>query len=136
MIFASLILLACLVGIMLTLAASPLLVQPDWCLALLLASLLARRMSWTWVLPAAVAHDIALYWSALVTFPLIALIPPLLAYIDSAIGPGLPQRVILLLAASMPLLWHGGGFMPWLLTVLLAIPLWYSLVHSSYVEPA
>lgn len=136
MIFASLILLGALVGIMLNLAASSLLVQPDWALALLLAALLARRSSWPWILPAVLVHDVALFWSPLVTFPLMALIPPVLAYIDAAIGPGLPQRAGLMLAATMPLLWYGGGFTPWLLTLLLCIPIWYSLVHSPYVEPA
>jgi hypothetical protein len=136
MIFASLILLGALIGIMLNLATSSVLLQPDWSLALLLAALLARRLSWPWVLPAVLVHDVALYWSPLVTFPFMASIPVVLAHIDAAIGPGLPQRFGLLVATTLPLLWYGGGFIPWLMTVLITVPIWYALVHSPYVEPA
>gem|GEM_PF-1288573 len=104
-------------------------VQPDWALALLLATLLARRGSWPWVLPSMLVHDLTLYWSVWGAFPLSCLLPFFLAGLDSRIGAGLPQRLALMALVSSAMLWHGAGTIQWLLTLTLCIPIWYLLVH-------
>lgn len=122
------ILLLATIGILLNMNAAVTLLQPDWALALLTGTMLARRTTWRWVLPTLLFHDLALFWSATIFFPLAALIPPVLIYIDGQIGPALPQRMLMLFAVSLPLLGQGWSTMQWLLTLLLAVICWYILV--------
>ena len=115
-------------GIALSLATGGIL-QPDWSLALLLAALLARRGTWMWVLPALLLHDLALYWTPWGVFPLACLLPAILMRLDEDIGPGLPQRFVMLFFVSLPMLVHGAGFMQWVLTLMLCIPIWHLLAR-------
>lgn len=124
-----------LLGLNLNLAFAALLAQPDWALALLLASLLAHRSNWVWVLPAALVHDVVLHWSALATMPVLAVMPMAMIYFDRHLGPGLPQRVILMLLVTMPLLPLGWGLQAWLLTIFLCVPFWY-LLTKRYAQYA
>lgn len=117
-----------LTGLALSLATGGIL-QPDWSLALLLATLLAQRGTWWWVLPALLLHDLALYWTPWGVFPLACLLPGILVKLDEEIGPGLPQRLVMLLFVSMPMLMHGSGTMQWILTLMLCIPIWHLLVR-------
>jgi len=98
--------------------------QPDWALALLLATLLTRRNTWPWVLPALLIHDLVLYWSVWGVFPLACLLPYSMAHLDAELGAGLPQRLVLMGLLTVPMLWHGAGAAQWLLTVALCIPVW------------
>jgi len=115
-------------GLALSLATGGIL-QPDWSLALLLASLLARRGTWIWALPALLLHDLALYWTPWGVFPLACLLPGILMRLDEEIGPGLPQRLVMLFIVSLPMLVHGAGFMQWVLTLMLCIPIWHLLAR-------
>jgi hypothetical protein len=124
-----LILLLCIAGITCNLAFSGLAVQPDWSLALLVASVLAHRGNWTWALPGAFLHDLALQWSVWMIVPFLALTPALMAMLDFQAGPGLPQRLLVLMITTIPLLYWGWGFDTWLLTVLLCLSVWYILAR-------
>ncbi len=103
--------------------------QPDWALALLLAALLARRHAWPWILPAILIHDLTLYWSVWGVFPVACLLPYSIARLDALFGAGLPQRLVLMILLTLPMLWHGVGIGQWLLTAALCIPVWYLLVQ-------
>lgn len=116
-------------GLLFNLAFAGSLVQPDWALALLMAALLARVGSWPWVIPGVLAHDLAIFWSPLGIAPVAACAPFLLRRIDEQLGAALPQRLLLLLLMSLPMLWHGLGADQWLLTLLLSVPVWYGLVR-------
>jgi hypothetical protein len=122
---APLILLLSLAGMMLNLSLSGLVIQPDWSAALLLSAILAQRGNWTWVLPGFWIHDLALHWSSLVCLPVIALLPFLLAQSDARLGPGLPQRITLMVLGLLPLLWAGWSFSQWLLTAALTVFTWH-----------
>lgn len=124
-----LILLLCIAGITCNLAFSGLAVQPDWSLALLVASMLAHRGNWIWALPGAFVHDLALQWSVWMIVPFLALMPALMAMLDFQAGPGLPQRFFVLMLTTIPLLYWGWGFDAWLLTVLLCLSVWYILAR-------
>ncbi|MDX8392231.1 MAG: hypothetical protein R8K53_06665 [Mariprofundaceae bacterium] len=123
-----LLLLSALTGMALSLASGGIM-QPDWSLAILLAALLAKRTAWPWVLPAILLHDLTLYWSPWGVFPIACVIPLLLLRLDAQIGPGLPQRIGMLMLASLPMLAHGAGTIQWLLTMLLCIPIWHAVAH-------
>jgi len=129
------ILLMSLLGIMLNLALSGVVIQPDWSAAFLLASLLAQRGNWPWVLPGFWIHDLALHWSSLVCLPAVALLPLLLARTDARLGAGLPQRVTLMILALLPLLWSGWPMPQWLLTITLCIFTWH-YVARAYAKPS
>lgn len=129
-----LILLISLFGIMLNLSLAGLLIQPDWSAAFLLASLLAQRGNWPWVMPGIWVHDLALHWSSLVCLPVVALLPLLMARSDARLGAGLPQRVVLMVAALIPLIWSGWEVTQWLLTIALCIFSWY-FIARSYAQP-
>jgi len=115
-------------GLALSLATGGIL-QPDWSLALLLGTLLARRGTWTWILPAVLLHDLVLYWTPWGVFPLACLLPVILVRLDEETGPGLPQRLAMLFFVSLPMLVHGAGFMQWILTLMLCIPIWHLLAR-------
>ena len=132
---APFVLLLSLLGIMLNLGLAGLVIQPDWAAALLLASILAQRSNWVWVLPAFWVHDLALHWSFLVCFPVVALIPFFLAKADERLGPGLPQRVLLMFVGLFPLLWFGWSFLQWLLTMMACTFAWYFIARPN-VKPA
>ncbi len=123
-----LLLALAVIGMGLSLATGGIL-QPDWSLAILLGALLARRGTWLWVLPALLIHDLALYWTPWGVFPLACLLPALLQWFDAQLGPGLPQRMGMLILVSMPMLVYDAGLIQWLLTLLLCIPVWHLLVH-------
>ncbi|MFQ5519160.1 MAG: hypothetical protein ACE5E3_04070, partial [Mariprofundus sp.] len=93
--------LLALFGISLNLAFSSSLTQPDWALALLLASLLAHRNNWVWVLPCILIHDVLLYWSFGISFIIVAMIPLAMIYLDQHLGAGIPQRLLLLTVAVL-----------------------------------
>jgi len=124
------IVLLSLLGISLNLAFSSTLMQPDWALALLLASLLAHRHNWVWVLPCVLVHDVVLYWSFSLSFIIMALLPLAMIYLDQHLGVGLPQRLALMLAAVLSLLWPDWGLPAVLLTLCLCIPLWHLLTRQ------
>jgi hypothetical protein len=132
---APFVLLLSLFGIMLNLSLAGLVIQPDWSAALLLAAILARRSNWVWALPAFWIHDLALHWSSLVCLPVVALIPILLKKADERLGPGLPQRLLLMFAGLFPLLWFGWSFSQWLLTMMVCTLAWY-FIASPDAEPA
>jgi hypothetical protein len=123
-------------GISMNLAFSSSLTQPDWALALLLASLLARRNNWIWVLPGALFHDLTLHWTFTVSLPTLAVIPFAMIYLDQHLGPGLPQRFVLLLLAVLLLLPWGWGLPACLLTLCLCIPIWHLLARQYAQKPA
>lgn len=129
------IIILALLGLNLNLAFASLLAQPDWALALLLASLLAHRSNWIWVLPAALVHDLVLHWTALATLPVLAVIPIAMIYFDRHLGAGLPQRVALMVLTVLLLLPLGWGLQAALLTICLCLPLWY-LLTKQYAQTA
>lgn len=124
----TLVILIAFAGLCLNLASGGI-PQPDWALALLLAVLLARRHTWPWVLPTILIHDLTLYWSVWGVFPIACLLPFSISSLDAQLGAGLPQRLVLLVLLTLPMLWHGFGVLQWLLTLILCIPVWYFLVH-------
>ena len=124
-----------LTGMGLSLASGGLL-QPDWSLAILLAWLLAHRKAWPWALPLLLLHDLTLYWSPWGAFPLACLLPLLLMTIDAQIGPGLPQRVAMLLLVSSSALFVHAGVIQWLLTLMLCIAVWHLLARVYERQPA
>jgi len=109
--------------------------QPDWSAALLLASLLAQRSNWPWVLPGVWLHDLMLHWSSLICLPVIAFLPWLLTQADVRLGAGLPQRIILMIIGLLPLLWNGWAFPQWLLTLMLCIFVWH-FIAKAYAQSA
>ena len=121
------IIVLALLGLNLNLAFATLLAQPDWALALLLASLLAHRSNWTWVLPTAALHDAVLHWTVLATLPVLAAVPLAMIYLDQHLGAGLPQRMVLMVLVALLLLPLGWGLQATLLTLCLCLPLWYLL---------
>jgi len=122
--------LLALLGLSLNLAFASTLVQPDWALAVLLASLLAHRHNWVWVLPGVLIHDVVLYWSFGVSFLIMAILPLAMIYLDQHLGIGLPQRLtLMLLAVLASLLWPGWGLSACLLTLCLCIPVWHLLTR-------
>ena len=112
-------------GITLNLAFSSMLIQPDWAWAILLAAVLAHRRNWLWVLPAALMHEWMLYWSIGSGVFLLALIPLAMIYFDRRLGPGLPQRMLLMVVALSALLLRGVDGQVLLLTLLLVVPCWH-----------
>ena len=104
--------------------------QPDWALALLAAALLARRHAWPWALPALLLHDLALYWSPWGAFPVGCLYPWAVSRLDAQAGPGLPQRLALMMALTAPMLWHGWSLASWLLTMACCVPVWHAMVEA------
>jgi len=122
--------LLALLGLSLNLAFASTLMQPDWALALLLASLLAHRHNWVWVLPGVLVHDVVLYWSFSLSFLIMALFPLAMIYLDQHLGIGLPQRLALMLVAVLSLLWPGWGLSAALLTLCLCIPVWHLLTRQ------
>lgn len=130
---AFIVLILALLGLNLNLAFATLLAQPDWALALLLASLLAHRSNWTWVLPAAFVHDAVLHWTAMAMLPVLAALPLAMIYFDTHLGAGLPQRVVLMLLVAMLLLPLGWGLQACLLTICLCLPVWY-LLTKQYAQ--
>jgi len=123
--FAILILAISFLAILLSLTMASTAIQPDWSLALLLAAMLSHRGNWLWVLPGIMIHDMALYWTILGVFPAALALPGLLIYSDRQLGPGLPQRIFLMVLCCAPMLWLGAHFSQWLLTLLLCTSLWY-----------
>jgi len=123
------------IGISLNLAFASVLIQPDWALALLLASLLAHRHNWVWVMPAVLVHDVALYWSFSLSFVVMAGLPLAMIYLDQHLGSGLPQRLALLLLVVLTLLWPGWQWSACLLTLCLCIPVWH-LLTRRYAQQA
>jgi len=124
-----------LLGLSLNLAFASTLMQPDWALALLLASLLAHRHNWVWVLPGVLIHDVVLYWSFSASFLTMAIFPLAMIYLDQHLGSGLPQRLALMLVAVLSLLWPGWGLSAALLTLCLCIPVWHVLTRR-YAQQA
>ncbi|MDQ6970879.1 MAG: hypothetical protein Q9M16_10250 [Mariprofundus sp.] len=125
-----------LFGISLNLAFSNTMSQPDWALALLLASLLAHRHNWIWVLPFVLIHDLVLYWSLGPMLIIMALMPLAMIYLDQHLGAGLPQRVVLMLVvlAVLPLL--GWSLQAWFLTLCLCVPVWHVLTRQYEQQAA
>lgn len=122
-----------LLGLNLNLAFATLLAQPDWALALLLASLLAHRSNWIWVLPLAALHDAVLHWTLMATLPVLAAVPLAMIYFDQHLGAGLPQRLVLMVLVALLLLPLGWGVQATLLTLCLCVPLWY-LLTKRYAQ--
>ena len=83
----------------------------------------------------AALHDAVLHWSLLVTLPVLATVPLAMIYFDRHLGPGLPQRVALMVLAILLLLPLGWGIQACLLTLCLCVPLWY-LLTKRYAQKA
>jgi len=130
MIIVTVIPLLALLGISLNMAFSTAMSQPDWALALLLASLLAHRNNWLWVLPCALIHDLILYWSFGTIALMMAIIPLAMIYLDHHLGAGLPQRIVLMLAAILTLPALGWDMQAALLTLCLCVPVWHLLTRQ------
>ncbi|MDQ6992465.1 MAG: hypothetical protein Q9M31_03250 [Mariprofundus sp.] len=111
------------------------LMQPDWSLALLLACLLAHRLSWFWVLPLMLLHDVVLYWSPASSFVMMAVIPLAMRYFDQRIGVSLLHRLLLLLLGVLLMLFDGWPLQASLLTLCLSVPLWH-LMARQYAQQA
>jgi len=135
MIIITIIPLLALLGISLNLAFSTTMSQPDWALALLLASLLAHRNNWLWVLPCALIHDLILYWSFGTMALIMAMIPLAMIYLDHHLGAGLPQRIALMLAAILALPALGWDMQAAVLTLCLCVPVWH-LLTRKYAQQA
>ncbi len=135
MIIATVIPLLALLGISLNLAFANAMSQPDWALALLLASLLAHRNNWLWVLPCALIHDLVLYWSFGIIVIIMTCIPLLMIYLDHHLGAGLPQRIVLMCTAILTLPLMGWDLQASLLTLCLCIPVWH-LLTRQYAQQA
>lgn len=129
------VLLLALLGLNMNMAFSSSLIQPDWAMTLLLASLLAKRHNWFWVLPAILLHDVTLYWSVATVFMVVAMIPLAMIYLDQHLGAGLPQRLVLLVLALLAMMADGWTLQACLLTLCLCIPVWH-LLTRQYAQPA
>ncbi len=123
------LLLLAVAGMALNLGFSQPLAQPDWAMAVFLAAVLAHRGAWLWVAPGALAHDLIFYQSPWGLLPWVLAFPWLMAHLDFRLGPGLPQRVALMLLGLMPAWWYGWQGMSWWFTMLCVIPLWYYLAE-------
>ena len=119
--------LVALLGMCLNLAFSASFTQPDWALAVLLAAPLAHRHNWLWVLPCTFLHDLVLHWSFGSSFIVMALIPLAMIYLDQHLGAGIPQRVVIMLAAILSLAGWGWAMPALILTLCLCVPVWYLL---------
>jgi len=119
-------------GINFNLAFSHDIIQPDWSLSLLMASLLARRNNYLWVLPVCMIHDAIFYWSFFVTLPWMICMPLAMLHFDRQLGPGLLHRLIILLLSSFSIYVNGWSMQTWWLTLFLTIPVWYIL--KEYYE--
>jgi len=127
--------LLALLGLNMNMAFSSSLMQPDWAMALLLASLLAQRHNWFWALPLILLHDVVLYWSPAASFMVMAVIPLAMIYFDQHLGAGLPQRLLLLLLALLAMLVDGWTLQAALLTMCLCVPVWH-LLTRQYAQQA
>jgi len=136
MIISIIIPIFALLGISLNLAFSNTMTQPDWALALLLASLLAHRNSWVWVLPCVLIHDLVLYWSFGINVIIMAIIPLAMIYLDQRLGAGLPQRLALMLVALLALPTLGWSLQACALTLCLCIPIWHTLTRRYEQQAA
>jgi hypothetical protein len=130
---AFIVLILAFFGISMNLTFSSSLTQPDWALALLLASLLAHRNNWKWVLPGALLHDVILHWTFSAFLPALAIIPFAMIYLDQHLGTGLPQRLVLMLLAILLLLPWGWSLQACLLTLCFCIPTWH-LLTKQYAQ--
>lgn len=128
--------LAAMVGLSFNLAFSNSLQQPDWAMALLLAALLAHRHNWVWVLPMMMVHDAMLHWSFGVTLIAMAVVPIGMIYFDQHLGPGLPQRVALMILAVLALPLRDWAVADMVLTALCCVPVWYLLTRRYAQAPA
>ncbi|TLS66969.1 hypothetical protein FE236_04140 [Mariprofundus erugo] len=123
------VMLFALLGLNMNMAFSSSLMQPDWALALLLASLVAQRHNWLWVLPLVMLHDAVLYWSLETSFVVFAIIPFAMIYFDQHLGPGLPQRLLLVLLVLLAMFYDGWSADSCLLTLCLCVPVWHLLAR-------
>ncbi|MDX8390931.1 MAG: hypothetical protein R8M38_10645 [Mariprofundaceae bacterium] len=129
------VLILAFAGLLISLHFGGIISQPDWALASLLAAALVKRKSWPWVLPGVMLHDLALFWSPLVTLPFFLLLSPVLYHLDERLGEALPQRMLALVVVTTPLLWHQMGVEQFLLTIMLAIPLWHLFANVHQPAP-
>lgn len=125
-------LLAVLLGLLLNWLLAGIAVQPDWSFAILLGAMLAQWRYWRWLLPMACLHDYILYWSIWPSISLWFTLFSLLLWVDTQIGPGMPQRILLLLSGNLTLLWFGWTPFAVVLTMLLTICCWYLFSPFSY----
>ncbi|MDX8402477.1 MAG: hypothetical protein R8K47_07595 [Mariprofundaceae bacterium] len=121
------LLAAILSGLTLNLAFSSTLIQPDWALALLAATLLVHRGNWPWVLPAGAIHDLILHGEPGVSFLMLALMPTATIWLDAVLGAGLPQRLLLAASACLSLPLEGWSWTAAPLTFLLCLVAWHRL---------
>jgi len=133
---ALIVTLLAVLGLGMNMAFASSLIQPDWAMALLLASLLAKRHNWFWVLPVTLLHDVVLYWSPAASFMVMAAIPLAMIYFDQHLGAGLPQRLLLLLLALLALPVDGWTLQASLLTLCLCVPVWHVLTRQYAQQPA
>ncbi|MDQ6951790.1 MAG: hypothetical protein Q9M26_09005 [Mariprofundales bacterium] len=130
------IILATGCGMLFNLTLDAVAYQPDWGAALLIAAVAAKRGRWPWVLPLLMIHDMVLYW---VPWPWCAMMTVLglilVIWCDVHLGTALPQRVLLIVIALLPMTWQRWPGPDIVLTLLLTITLWYLVRIRSKVLP-
>jgi len=129
------IFLLSVMGLVLNLAFSESLLQPDWSLALLLGALLAHRGYWPWVFSGTALHDLVLYWSPFITLPWMMLVPVIMIWSDAQAGPSLVQRLIIMSLMAMSLWLSSWTLQAAILTLLFIAVIWY-MVAQKHAQPA
>jgi len=133
------LLLFALFGLLFNMSFTGTWVLPDWCLSILLASLLSYRQSFLWVLPCVLFHDMVLYYSAWTSLPYFLLLTVALISFDQHLGQGQPQRWLTAFVGCVSLFMAGANIWSCLLTMTLSVMLWSWLSYQrekAYVEPA
>jgi len=124
------IFLLSIAGVILNLAFSESLLQPDWALALLLGALLAHRGYWPWVFAGTALHDLAFYWSVFTTLPWMMLVPVLMIWSDAQAGASLVQRCVIMGLMVMTLWVADWTLQAVLLTFMLTTIVWYIVAQK------
>ncbi|MDX8413480.1 MAG: hypothetical protein R8J85_05275 [Mariprofundales bacterium] len=118
--------LLAIAGIIINMSIPETMIAPDISGSLLIAAIVARRRHWPWVLPLFVLHDMMLYWSPFPPTPLFVLLAMVLVtQIDLRLGAALPQRIMMIAIAHIPMALEGVPLQSIALSLLLTFALWY-----------
>jgi len=114
------------VGLTINTAMPEMVILPDISGSLLIATVAARRRHWPWVFPLLLLHDLILYW-ALVPYTLVFTASALLlvARVDLRLEVALPQRMMMVGIAHIPMWLEGWSPQAIVLSLLLTVALWY-----------
>jgi len=118
--------LLALAGIIINMSIPATVIAPDIAGSLLIAAIVARRRHWPWVLPLLMLHDMVLYWSVFpptLLFVLLGLL--LITQIDLRLGAALPQRIMMIIIAHIPMGLERVTLQSIALSLLLTFALWY-----------